>query len=70
MDRPMNVLATQQAWSICLAQNSDIAPDDELWCTLERFLQGRWQAGEKDLDGLTCLGLSFLSHLQLRQKVL
>ena len=34
-------------------------------CTLERFVRERWQAGETDLDELTCSGLSFLSRLQV-----
>ena len=42
-----------------------LAPDDERRCTLERFVRERWQAGETDLDELTCSGLSFLSRLQV-----
>jgi hypothetical protein len=65
MDRSLYVLATQQAWSIFLSQDSKIAPEDELRCTLERFVHGRWQAGETDLHELTCLGVSFLSRLHV-----
>jgi hypothetical protein len=32
---------------------------------LERFVRGRWHAGERDLDELTCSGLSFLSRLDV-----
>jgi hypothetical protein len=42
MDRSLYVRATQQAWSIFLTRNSKIAPDDELRCTLDRFVHGRW----------------------------
>ena len=55
--------ASQQAWSIFLARNDAIAADDGRRCSLERFVRERWQAGETDLDGLTCSGLSFLSRL-------
>ena len=44
---PLYVRATQQAWSIYLARNDTVAPEDALRCTLERFVHGRWQAGEQ-----------------------
>ena len=69
MERPLYVHATQQAWSIYLARNNAVAPEDELRCTLERFVHERWRAGETDLDELTCLGLSFLSRLHVRPEV-
>jgi hypothetical protein len=69
MERPLYVRATQQAWSIYLARNNYLAPEDELRCTLERFVHGRWQAGETDLDEFTCLGLSFLSRLRVLPEV-
>ncbi|WFU18223.1 hypothetical protein [Bradyrhizobium sp. CB3481] len=65
MDRSLYSLATDQAWAIYLARNSAVAPADERGCTLERFIRGRWQAGEADLDELTCAGLSFLSRLDI-----
>ena len=62
------VRATQQAWSIYLARHNTVVPEDERRCTLERFLRERWQAGETDLDELTCSGLSFLSRLRVLQE--
>ena len=69
MERALYIRATQQAWSIYLARNDTVAPEDALRCTLERFVHERWQAGETDLDELTCLGLSFLSRLHILPEV-
>ncbi|WOH67650.1 hypothetical protein [Bradyrhizobium sp. BWA-3-5] len=65
MDRSLCARATEQAWTIYLARNNKVAPADERRCTLERFIRGRWQAGEADLNELTCAGLSFLSRLDV-----
>jgi hypothetical protein len=65
MEHSLYIRATQQAWSIYLARNHAVAPEDERRCTLERFVRGHWQAGETDLEELTCLGLSFLSRLDI-----
>jgi hypothetical protein len=39
MERSPCVLAMQQAWSIHLARNNIIGLNDELRCSLERFVQ-------------------------------
>jgi hypothetical protein len=63
MERCLYIRATQQAWSIYLARNDMVATGDGRRCSLERFVRERWQAGQTDLDELTCSGLSFLSRL-------
>jgi hypothetical protein len=63
MERCQYLHATRQAWSIYLAGNDDISPEDGRRCSLERFVRERWEAGETSLDELTCSGLSFLSRL-------
>ena len=63
MEQCLYLRATQQAWSIYLAQNDAVSPEDGRRCSLERFVRERWKAGETSLDELTCSGLSFLSRL-------
>jgi len=36
---------------------------DQRRCSLERYLSGKWQAGESDPEELTCCGLSYLARL-------
>ena len=56
-------VAVDRAWTVYLATHSDVDAADERRCTLERYLHGRWAAGESDPDELTCTGLSYLSRL-------
>jgi hypothetical protein len=63
MEHCLYLRATEQAWSIYLARNNDISPEDGRRCSLERFVRERWTAGEASLDELTCSGLAFLSRL-------
>jgi hypothetical protein len=63
MEHCVHLRASQQAWTIYLTRNNLVSPADSRRCSLERFVQARWAAGETDLDGLTCSGLSFLSRL-------
>ena len=67
MEPYLYIRATEQAWSIYLARNDTVAPDDGRRCSLDRFVRERWQAGETDLDELTCSGLSFRSRLPLTE---
>lgn len=56
-------IAVDQAWTVHLATNSDIEPGDYRRCSLERYLNEKWQAGESDPEELTCHGLSYLARL-------
>ena len=55
--------AVDRAWTVHLATNSDIDAADQRRCLLERYLSGKWQAGENDPEELTCCGLSYLARL-------
>ena len=55
--------AVDRAWAVHLATHGDIDSLDHRRCSLERFLTGKWQAGESDPDELTCYGLSYLARL-------
>ena len=63
MESCLYLRASQQAWTLYLAQNGGVSPADGRRCSLERFLKGRWALGQTNLDELTCSGLSFLSWL-------
>jgi hypothetical protein len=57
---PLKV-AVDQAWTVHLVVH-DVDAADPRRCSLERFLRGKWQAGESDPDELTCHGL-YLARL-------
>jgi hypothetical protein len=57
-------VASDRAWTIYLAARADVDAADHRRCTLERYLHGRWQAGESDPEELTCSGLSHLWRLR------
>jgi hypothetical protein len=59
---PLRV-AVDQAWTVHLAAHEDVDAADSRRCSLERYLRGKWQAGERDPDELTCCGLSYLARL-------
>ena len=59
---PLRV-AVDQAWTVHLAAHKDVDAADPRRCSLERYLRGKWQAGESDPDELTCYGLSYLARL-------
>ena len=61
-DLPLKV-AVQRAWNLHLATHDDVDAADQRRCSLERYLSGKWQAGESDLEELTCCGLSYLARL-------
>ena len=56
-------IAVDRAWTVHLATHDDIEVADYRRCSLERYLSGKWQAGESDPDELTCHGLSYLARL-------
>ena len=53
-------IAVDRAWTVHLATHKDVEAADYRRCSLERYLSGKWQAGESDPDELTCHGLSYL----------
>ena len=55
--------AVDRAWTVHLATNGDVDAADQRRCSLERYLNGKWQAGEHDPEELTCCGLSYLARL-------
>jgi hypothetical protein len=61
-DSPVKT-AVERAWSLHLATHEDIDAADPRRCSLERYLSGKWQAGEMDEQELTCHGLSYLRRL-------
>jgi hypothetical protein len=60
---PLHV-AVDRAWTVHLAAHSEIDAADGRRCSLERYLRGKWQAGESDPDELTCYGLAYLARLE------
>lgn len=56
-------VAVDQAWTVHLATHDGVEAADHRRCSLERYLSGKWQAGESDLEQLTCHGLSYLARL-------
>jgi hypothetical protein len=56
-------IAVDQAWSVHLATHNDVDMADQRRCSLERYLSGKWQAGERDPDELRSYGLSYLARL-------
>ena len=57
-------VAVYQAWTVHLATHQGVDAADPRRCALERFLRGQWEAGESDLEELTCRGLSYLAGLR------
>ena len=57
-------VAVDRAWTVHLAMHKEMDANDPRRCSLERYLGERWQAGESDLDELTCYGLSYLARLR------
>lgn len=55
--------AVDRAWNVHVATHDDIDAADPRRCSLERYLRGKWQAGEADPEELTCQGLSYLARL-------
>ncbi len=62
-DKAPQKIAVDVAWNLYLGFHSDVDPADARRCTLERYLQGRWEAGESDPEELACSGLAYLSRL-------
>jgi hypothetical protein len=56
-------IVLERAWAVHLATHSDVDAADPRRCSLERYLTGKWQAGENDPEELTCCGLSYLARL-------
>jgi hypothetical protein len=61
-DSPLKT-AVQRTWNLHLATHDDVDAADPRRCSLERYLSGKWQAGESDPEELTCCGLSYLARL-------
>ena len=57
-------IAVDRAWEVHLAMHKDLDPGDYRRCSRERHLARKWQAGENDLEELTCQGLSYLAQLK------
>jgi hypothetical protein len=55
-------VAIDRAWMIYLTMHTDVDAADECRCALERYVERRWQAGERDPEELTCSGLFYLSR--------
>ena len=55
--------AVDTAWSIYLAKHRDIDAADNRRCLLERHLQGRWEACERDAEELAGVGIAYLERL-------
>jgi hypothetical protein len=55
-------IAVDRAWTVHLATHRDVDAADPRRCSLERYLTGKWQAGENDPEELTCHGLSYLAR--------
>ncbi|UPK02234.1 hypothetical protein [Bradyrhizobium sp. 170] len=55
-------IAIDRAWTVHLALHKDVDAGDPRRCSLERYLTGKWQAGESDPEELTCHGLSYLAR--------
>ena len=56
--------AVERAWAVHLATHQEVDPADGLRCSLERYLNGRCQAGESDPNELTCHGLAYLDRFR------
>jgi hypothetical protein len=54
--------AVDRAWAVHIAMHTDVDAADHRRCSLERYLTGKWQAGESDPEELTCHGLSYLAR--------
>lgn len=54
--------AVDRVWTIYRATHN-AHESDERRCLLERHLQQRWTAGERDPEELTCAGLVFLERI-------
>ena len=61
-DSPLKA-AIDRAWDVHLATHQVVDAADPRRCSLERYLSGKWQAGESDSEELTCHGLSYLARL-------
>jgi hypothetical protein len=57
-------IAVDQAWSVHLATHNDVDMADQRRCSLERYLSGKWLAGERDAEELTSHGVSYLARLR------
>ena len=55
--------ALDRAWAVHLATHSEVDAADSRRCSLERYLNGKWHAGENDPEELTCCGLTYLARL-------
>jgi hypothetical protein len=61
-DYPLKT-AVDRAWTVHIATHNDVDAADQRRCSLERYLAGKWQAGESDPEELTCHGLSYLARV-------
>jgi hypothetical protein len=56
-------IAVDRAWTAHLATHNYVDAADQRRCSLERYLSGKWKAGESDPEELTCDGFSYLDRL-------
>ena len=55
--------AVYTAWTVYLATHPDVDIADGRRCQMERHLQGRWEAGQSEIEELACSGLAYLDRL-------
>ena len=55
--------AVETAWSVYLATHGDVDKADQRRCSLARYLRAEFEGGEKDMEGLACSGLAYLTRL-------
>ena len=55
--------AIETAWSLYLAEHGEMDAADQRRCSLSRYLEARWRAGERDAEELACSGLTYLNRL-------
>jgi hypothetical protein len=56
-------VALDRAWTVYLATHGDVDSADARQCTLARYLQREWAAGQTNPDEVVCSGLMYLSRL-------
>ena len=54
--------AVDTAWSIFCATHDGVDAADSRRCLLERYLHGRWEAREGEVEELASFGLAYLAR--------
>jgi hypothetical protein len=63
VDRGSLRTAVDSAWSVYRARRRDVDAADRRRCLLERHLEGRRDAQERDAEELMRLGIAYLERL-------